>query len=646
MASPGSGEGPLVFEDDRLAVYTWEQVNAGVEVVVCNVGPDSLSSLRAELTGFNFQLDGKSISERMALNISNVTSLDAGICAQVHFQKATNESTIDPGEYKGLLVISGPKAGIIRRELTIYGPPAKKPAKVKSVVDEIIITATRKTIILSGKPHFGIVVDKPYIPLKYDSVGDNLSLPDNGTLLGVIYNNGNLGHVYVDGKPNESLGGVVLLPVRIDGLDAVGTYSGNVDVGGTGDDKTSIKVQVKVTDSILWAIISIIIGVLIPLLIMLYMQRWRPKLQLNERRNLLAKKYENADKEFQKNYGTSVFKDYRPDYKSIKKYLTGFDNALNTYAQDNWLFDTTSEDFKTIIKMLNDTENDARQFGDPEGFGKSLEDLYTKFKDFEKFLNEVFPVDRQPALIKPAAELLKGRSLGVGETQKIIGDAKEYSDLIESWKAMAAQIKRYNLWGIRLSDKKKVMTPGDWEVLQHASAKLLEAKNEILDARDDATLVALGATDDLKHAYGQLAYLGGRYRVWEAPEELKGSQTQEQDFNLLLSLSMSFKDIGLGAINLGYTNNLLEWLKQANFVSFTPEEAAVIERRGRWIGDAGVLGFAVIVAILTGLTQLYFGRTFGTLQDYLTVILIGAGTEVALKGLVETITQLRRPLKA
>ena len=79
---------------------------------------------------------------------------------------------------------------------------------------------------------------------------------------------GNLGRVYVNGKPDESLDGVVLLPIRIDGLDAVGTYSGKVDVGGTGDDKTSIKFQVKVTDYILWAIIAIIIGVLIPLLIM------------------------------------------------------------------------------------------------------------------------------------------------------------------------------------------------------------------------------------------------------------------------------------------------------------------------------------------------------------------------------------------
>lgn len=632
MVSSGSGDGPLVFEDDRLAIYTWEQVNAGVDVVVCNVGPDSIQSLRAELTGFNFLIDKKSISDRMVLSLSNVTnSLDAGVCTQVHFQTATNGSILDPGEYKGLLVISGPNAGIIRRELTVYGPAATtKPAIVKSVVDDITITATRNSISLFGSPYFGTVIDKPYIPLKSDSVGNNLSLPNNGTLIGVIYNNGNLGRVYVNGKPDESLDGVILLPVRIDGLDAVGTYSGNIDVGGTSDDKTSIKVQVKVTDYILWAIIAILIGVLIPLLRLLYMQRWRPRSELNERRNLLANKYQEAEKEFQEKYRDSVFKfkDYhRPDDESIKNYLTGFDDALNTYAQDNWLFDTASADFKKIIKMLDDAERDAQHFGDPEGFGKSLKDLDTALHGFEEFLNGVFHVDgdRQPALVKPAANLLIGGTLTVGATQKIMAKAKMYLDLIKSWQVMATQINRYNLWSIRLLKKKDDMTPGDWEVLHQASAKVLEAKNEILDAKDDTTLADLGAADDLKRAYSQLAYLGSRYDVWKAPEELTDRWFLKGGSSI---------------------HRLVKWLQEAEFVSLPSEEAAVIERYSRVIGDAGVLLLAVIVAILIGLTQIYFGKTFGTLQDYLTLIFIGGGSQVVVKGLVDTITQLRSPLKA
>ena len=252
--------------------------------------------------------------------------------------------------------------------------------------------------------------------------------------------------------------------------------------------------------------------------------------------------------------------------------------------------------------------------------------MYNALDGFEKFLNEVFHVDRekQPALVKPAANLLIGGQLKVGETQKKMAEAKQYLNLIKSWQVMATQINRYNLWSNQLLNKKEVMTPRDWEVLQRASAKVLEAKNEILDIKDDTTLADLGAADDLKSAYSQLAYLGSRYKVWKAPEELTYRWLQKG----------------------GSIHRLVKWLQEAEFVSLPSEEAAVIERYSRLIGDAGVLFLAVIVAILIGLTQIYFDKTFGTLQDYLTLIFIGGGSQVVVKGLVDTITQLRSPLKA
>jgi hypothetical protein len=161
---------------------------------------------------------------------------------------------------------------------------------------------------------------------------------------------------------------------------------------------------------------------------------------------------------------------------------------------------------------------------------------------------------------------------------------------------------------------------------------------------DANILVELGAADDLKRAYSQLAYLGARYRVWEAPEELNDRQKQKDDLNLILSSCMSFGAIDLGGINLGYIN-FEDWWKQAEFVSFTPEEAAVIQQTKRWIGDFSVLVFTLFVAVLTVLTQFYFGKTFGTWQDYLTVVFIGAGSQVVLPVLVDTITKLRKPLK-
>jgi hypothetical protein len=46
--------------------------------------------------------------------------------------------------------------------------------------------------------------------------------------------------------------------------------------------------------------------------------------------------------------------------------------------------------------------------------------------------------------------------------------------------------------------------------------------------------------------------------------------------------------------------------------------------------DKGIAWLAFVLALLTGMNEFYFGKTFGTLQDYLTLFLWAAGTKVAL----------------
>jgi hypothetical protein len=438
----GTGGGILVFEDDRPIIVTWEQAKIGMDVTVCNVGRDRLQTLRAALTGFNFQVDGKQVSDKMVLNPPNVAStLDAGACTTVHVQ-ATDGLAPDPGEYKGLLVLSGQSAGIIRREMTIYGPaPIKKPSMVKSAVDEIILTATR-------------------------------NLPFGN----VSHYNTHFSRVYVNGKPDESQEGVVMLPIRVEGLNSVGTYSGKLALVDT-DDLAEIKIQV--TDLFVWPILAFLLGVLIAFICLLWKQHWRPYSLLKNRGNHLETNYKNGAMVFKGKYGSSNFREYALNDSDIESYKKAFDKALKTYARSNLLFDTTSEDFKKLDKTLETAERDAQQFGKLDDksdgksdgkldgkspMGESLESLQTSLEDFAKFLSEEFVVDRTPALVKPVAVLLKGRPFGVGAAQKIVVQADEYVNLIETWQVMATQIKRYELWGIKISKSVQYMMPSIWAV--------------------------------------------------------------------------------------------------------------------------------------------------------------------------------------
>ena len=631
MVGVGTAGGTLVFEDDRPLTLTWEQSKAGVDVAVCNIGNSGLQSLQATLSGFNFRVGGEAVVDEVVLKPPYIIStLDAGVCTQVRIQ-ATDGPTPDPGEYKGLLVLSDLSAGVIsRQEVTIELAPAE------GAVDDIILTATR-----NGPWLRTVSLDAPNLPLKPAGPGETLILPEKDTHIGIVYNEGRLGHVYVNGEPSESQKGVVLLPIRVGGLDTVGAYSGKLNMAGIGDDEGAIRVQVKVTDHIGWAIGAIIIGVAIPFLVLFYMQWWLPNYKLKKRRDLLVNKYQDAEGQFMEHYG-SKFGEYTPNYDAIEKYNADFDKARIAYTQSNRLsLDMDSEDFKKLIKTLETAENDAQQFGDPAGFGKLIEGLQTALEDFAKFLCAEFLVDRQPAFVRPATDLLKGGPLAVGAAQKITIHANGYVNLIKAWQVMAAQIKRYELWGYKLSDKKD-MTAGDQEVLQRARAKVMEAKNEMLDAMDAATLADLGSAEDLRRAYTQLAYLGSRYGVWEGPEEEKNQEQRDEGFR---AMKLCWK-IELPAIKLDGDKLMYKWRQQAKFVSIESEKVAKIEQVIRWLGDAGVIGLAVAVAILTGLTQLYFSKTFGTFEDYLSVILLGTGTQVTLKGLTETIKKLRTPLKA
>jgi hypothetical protein len=48
------------------------------------------------------------------------------------------------------------------------------------------------------------------------------------------------------------------------------------------------------------------------------------------------------------------------------------------------------------------------------------------------------------------------------------------------------------------------------------------------------------------------------------------------------------------------------------------------------LGDRAVLGIAIVVALATGLSQLYFGKNFGSLDDWLKALTWGAGAKLGV----------------
>ena len=486
--------------------------------------------------------------------------------------------------------------------------------------------------------------------------------------IGVLTSGDAPAYLYVDGKPDYSHrdDSVVTLPVQARELDKVGTYAGSLNGSGSG-----VKIELRVTHPFYWALVAILLGTAISLALLLWRQHLNPKSKLKQRCSDLVQEYRTAENYFKKwfesyknhllegdqNYtaATSIG-EYECDDRSIDAYQREFWREFQRYAQDNFAFNTASDDFKKLVKTLEIAETDAKQFGEQteadgqsdSRFGESLRALGAALQGFDKFLKKEWGEDRTPALVRPAANLLNGGPLAVGAVQKISTQAKEHVALIENWQKMALEVKRYTLWYIRLWATQG-MIYRHRDMLERAGARIIEAKHEMLDARDAAALAEVGTAADLKRAYGTLAYLGSLYGVWEVPEGKKQRQERKEGAKAMMLLAE--KDVKITDFAPTFADpaqqlqaslpaklRFKEWIKNAHNVSVAPITVPKVERNKRWIGNAIALGIILLVGTVALLLTVYSDKPWGTGRDYVAAVLLGVGAPLATQ-LLDTVKE-------
>jgi hypothetical protein len=624
-AADASATARLAFLDERPLTIKWGDLRAGQSVSVCNVG-DRPARVRARLVGFAFARGDNPVEQANVLGEpTGPKRLRPGTCASLEVRSVAEALAPDPGEYTGVLVLVGPR-GLVRRSVTISIPADKKGA-IKGLVEEVVFVAKR-----DGRPFKRTASPtQRSLPLKAAKTNETLPIPKaNDVLLGVLQNEGDRARVYKAGAGSASRG-VFSLPIRIEGANKAGTYSGTLDIAGTGKADEAVKMKLKVTDSLWWPIGTILAGAAIVFLPMALSQRWRIRWRLWRRRRKLKEKYEDAEASFLAFYCEATFKDYRrPSDTAIRKRAEEIRVALRDYGRDNFLFDRTSEEFKKIVRVLEATEADAAKFGAKEGFGKTLADLEDEMKGLSRFLakNRDFAGKREkPAFVGSAIDLLKGGQLAVGAATVKGAEAERYTALSKRWQPIAKELKRYESWARRLAESADQMPVDDRRMLHAAGAEVSEAKNDLFAALTAADLDAVATDEELRAAYGRIAYLGERYAVPERPPLEEG----EADVAEAKTETRS-----LGASLFG------GWLSSATFQEIPTALGEAFERSVRWLADAATIGFAVATGVIVGLTALYADGTFGTWKDYLTALGLGGGAGIISKGLVDAITQVRR----
>jgi hypothetical protein len=560
--------------------------------------------------------------------------------------------------------------------------PAVSPAKVETLVAAPTLGATR-----AGGPFGGVDLnDGGELALKAP-VPDS-QLPAKGAFLGNVVEGPHIGRVYVAGGADRSIEGVVLLPLEVKGVTSVGSYDGSLNVDPAAKPPTPIKVTVKVTDAWWWAVAAVLLGALLAFLPQAWLRRWRPESKLHDRHESLIDRYRDAEASFRREFPryANPRRDAAPDQGAqptqpaensgsagpftpprpgaVEAYADQLDAAIRNYAKSTYYFDTSSDSYKKVLASLALAEHDADFFGAADGFGHAIGELEHALEDLARELRSS-PADRGPAVALSAAAVLRGAELKVGEATSRAATARGFSQLLADWREMARRLQRSQVWSLALrafADREPgEMSNEDKALLGYAEAKEGEVFNELLDAEDAASLARLGTSSDLDTIYSALAYLGGRYGIWVPPSGVL--ETSEADprigrARLFLeqlglhprwSEALSRSD-SLLLLRRARTESLREaqvrhdvpsWIEQAASLVVAPARAVAFHNTLRALLDAFVLLLALAVGVVTALATFYFGKVFGTTEDYLTVIVIGTAAQLLVKGVGDVLIQLR-----
>ena len=278
-------EGPLELDS---------QATKGADVLVCNVGQRLLSNVAAKDGGFP---EGKGVDiEPKEGPTQEPVSLARGECL-------TYTLTLDAGlksdtaKYKGLLIVSAEGVKSIVRDVLVGPEEAEK----------MEVSAVAKPFWLNNRwvPRWVPLLREAALPLKLKKGGftDTLALSaKKDEVLGVLSGGVGDGHaqVVVDQEPPEGKfvaneAGVASLPIRAEGLDGVGTYSGTLTVDGA-----EFETEFFVSHALPWGLIPIVFGFLAGWVSLRILKRNLPIGRLEERCKNLEGAYEDAVETFHK----------------------------------------------------------------------------------------------------------------------------------------------------------------------------------------------------------------------------------------------------------------------------------------------------------------------------------------------------------
>jgi hypothetical protein len=646
-ASGARSESEILFRDERAMSIQSGQLKQTRTVVLCNSSASVATRLTWSLVGFEFTKAGAPVSADAVIALEGARSrLNAGSCSAARITVTANPG-IDAGAVPGQLVVTSAGKGTARVNISVAGP-ASTVVPTQGAAATIELTATQWV------PFLDIVsVDGDgALALKAPPKGKSLEVAAPGAFIGNLVNGPHVASVFVKGKPDKKDSeGVWLLPIEVRRANHPGDYEGTLTPTASAAEDQTVKTKITVTDFWLWAVLAVVLGAAIVVLPTLYIRRWRLESELHERHRALPSGYSAAGQEFHRRF--PVLREIQPPTEAdVARYTQEADTAIRAYAESTWYFDTTSDAYEKIVESLDAADEDVKCLAEADGLGETLDELNGRLTRLAGDLAAHLPIDRQPAVALTTSALLRPGQLAVGEARIRKQKAKRAIATIGEWTELAQSLARYEAWYGALEKlsppSQRKFPPDDLAALSKIWAEIGEAKNELLEAADAAAIAKLGIPERLTAIYGQLAVLGASWSVWVVSEPDDSGGTWPKltlvDNGVSSDISTEIRETvaeiqgKLPAV----ARDPQSWRQNADaLVVISAAKTVELGKIKRFVGDAMVVALSVATGVVTSLSAFYFGKTFGTWEDYVTVIFVGTAAQAFLKPITDTLAQLR-----
>jgi hypothetical protein len=616
VAAQAQEPSDLVIPTTHSVELTWPQLLNGRSVEVCNDSARRIPALKAVPADFKFLRDGAPVIA--AANVITVRlprhGISAGGCSSVRI-RAASELALDPGSYTGTLVLFAAGAGTARLPIQITNL-AEKPAIPVGATDPAILSVHNPTPF-SHSVDAVLLLKAPASGEESLAIGRGCTRTvaqdeKNCPFLGNLYQGRRIVGVYVRGRASENtLRHDQELPVTLRAFShPVGAYEGTITVAGT---PLAIKADAK--DSWICAVAAILLALLVAFAPQFWNAHFRPKHELLNRAGSLQTKYSPS-------FSVGPLK-VEIDSRQLDEYTESVVHSIESYAASVVELDSTSKAYTAIDATLKLAEDDAAVFV------SRLEQALNRLRGALDAASDALTareVSDTPAILTLAACPLLPGGLVVGEATERVELADELVPLLTTWTQLVDRVLAYAIWLKSIAAAPVFTTPDDAsaELLAYAGVELWQLREAVFEATTASDLDRIRASGLVESAFGRVAYLATSANVstplpTQTPNEFPGS----------------LKDIGYPEPT-GPTLTATAVLAEPAAATIAPAKPVQLPapRRLLLVGDVCVLALTLAVSVVAALSTVYFGSSFGTLEDYLTVIVVGLAAQLVLKSVL------------